>query len=245
MHGVFANRLGVGPGVALGVVALGAGIGLWLTLAPTLAAASNFDACMTEATLAGSVTTDGYVSYHCAGTTAEKLAARPDECPVGRIRPALKSVVRQQQPFDDGLLTSVSWTAGRCWGKCAMRSFDYKETSYGCEVRVYTGHDPDPPEPAPPPVSEEPSPQPLHRPPPRSAPPAQEPRSSRPHRDGPRYSAWSPPPRAWGPPPQPRFWSDRFEGPRRPPYWWGPDWNGPPPYSERPRWDGPGGYYCW
>lgn len=238
MHGSFGDRL-VNKVV----------VGLSLSLLPTVAGAANFDTCMNDAMQAGSVTTDGYVSYHCANATAEKLSARPDECPVGHVRPALKSLVRRQQQLDDGLLTTVAWTAGRCTGSCVMRSFDSQETTYACEVRIYS-HDPEPapPEPPSPQVTEEPSPRPLHRPAPRYPQPAGDDHPHR-HRYPDRYADGSPPPDDWRPPPRPRFWSD---GPRRPRFWWGPDWDGPrpPPYSpvprfpERPPW-GVDGYYCW
>lgn len=113
---------------------------LCLSLIPTVASAtSNFDACIDDAKQAGSsITTDGYVSYRCEHATAEKLSARPDECPVGHVRPALESLARRQQQLDDGLLTTVTWTAGRCTGSCVMRSFDFKDTTYACEVRTYS-----------------------------------------------------------------------------------------------------------
>jgi hypothetical protein len=114
-------------------------LGLCLMLYPAIAAATNFDACVNDATQAGSVTTaDGYISYRCENTTAEKLSARPEECPVGNVKPPLRSLVRTQTQVDDGLLMSLSWRAGRCSGSCEMRSFVSKGAAYNCEVRIYS-----------------------------------------------------------------------------------------------------------
>jgi hypothetical protein len=112
---------------------------LCLMLYPAIAGATNFDACVNDAKQTDSVATaDGYISYRCENTTAEKLAARPDECPVGDVKPPLSSLVRRQTQLDDGLLTSLSWRAGRCSGSCEMRSFDSQEATYNCEVRIYS-----------------------------------------------------------------------------------------------------------
>jgi hypothetical protein len=110
---------------------------LCLMLCPAIANATNFEVCVNEAkTNHNDTTAAGYTSYKCEGTTAEKLLARPDECP-GGTKPSLGSLVRKSRQFDDGLWSSMSWTAGKCIGSCETRSYDSKDTTYLCEVRVY------------------------------------------------------------------------------------------------------------
>jgi len=108
-----------------------------LTLCPALAGATNFEACVNDAKQNNSVVmADGYTAYKCDATTAEKLTARPDECPDG-AKPLLRNLARKYRQLDDGLYTSLSWKAGRCLGSCETRSYDSKDTTYFCEVRIY------------------------------------------------------------------------------------------------------------
>jgi hypothetical protein len=114
------------------------------TLYPAVASAANFDLCVNEAKTNHSDTAAaGYTSYKCEGTTAEKLAARPDEC-AGGPKPSLRNLTRKSQQMDDGLYTVLSWTAGKCSGSCKTRSYDTKDTNYLCELRIY-GDDSRPP----------------------------------------------------------------------------------------------------
>jgi hypothetical protein len=108
-----------------------------LTLYPAIASATNFDVCVNEAkTNHNDTTAEGYTSYKCEGTIAEKLSARPDEC-TGGPKPSLRGITRKSKQLDDGLYSSLSWTAGKCTGSCETRSYDSKDTTYLCEVRVY------------------------------------------------------------------------------------------------------------
>jgi hypothetical protein len=110
---------------------------LCLMLCPAIANATNFEVCVNEAkTNHNDTTAEGYTSYKCESTTAEKLLARPDECP-GGTKPSLRSLVRKSRQFDDGFWSSLSWTAGKCVGSCETRSYDSKDTTFLCEVRVY------------------------------------------------------------------------------------------------------------
>jgi hypothetical protein len=110
---------------------------LCLALCPAIANATNFEVCVNEAkTNHNDAPAEGYASYKCEGTTAEKLLARPDECP-GGTKPSLRNLVRKSRQFDDGVWSSLSWTAGKCVGMCETRSYDSKEPTYLCEVRVY------------------------------------------------------------------------------------------------------------
>jgi hypothetical protein len=207
-------------------------LGLCLALYPAIGHAANFDGCVSDAEQTDSVTTaDGYISYRCESTTAEKLFARPDECPLGNVKPPLRGLVRTQRQLDDGLLTSLSWRAGKCSGSCEMRSFDSKETTYQCEVRIgsddgRTGesdHD------RPPAAGD------------RKA--ANEPRPRRPRWVPPRYSRLAPPRHPDRPySGRPRFYSGRADYPYRPPdYAVVPDYPEPPPlYSDQSDYpDGP------
>jgi hypothetical protein len=110
---------------------------LCFTLSPAIASATNFDLCVNEAKTNHAETAEaGYTVYKCEGMTAEKLAARPDEC-AGGAKPLLRSLSRKVQQFDDGLYAIMSWTAGKCTGSCKTRSYDSRDTNYLCEVRIY------------------------------------------------------------------------------------------------------------
>jgi hypothetical protein len=110
---------------------------LCLVLCPAVASATNFDKCVTEARTNHTETTvEGYTAYKCEGETAEKLSARPDECPGGK-KPDLRNLIRTKQQFDDGLFSKLEWRIGKCSGSCEARSYDNKETHYQCELHVY------------------------------------------------------------------------------------------------------------
>jgi hypothetical protein len=211
--------------------------GLCLTLYPAIATAGNFDACVNDAKQTDSVTTaDGYVSYRCENATAEKLSARPDECPAGNVKPPLRSLVRTQTQLDDGLLTSLSWRAGRCSGSCEMRSFDSREATYNCEVRIYNGDESpaETPRNQPPAAGDRqatPQPRRLRSFPPRYSRLAAGRYPDRPHPVRPPFYADRP-----DYPIRPSLYGDRPDYPRRPPlYAERPDYpRRPPPYAERP-----------
>jgi hypothetical protein len=93
---------------------------------------------MTEAkTKHNDAAAEGYAIYTCEGTTAEKLLARPDECEAGRPKPPLASLKRDRAQKDDGQYSQLIWRAGKCSGVCESRSYDSKDTTYKCELRVY------------------------------------------------------------------------------------------------------------
>jgi hypothetical protein len=111
---------------------------LCVALYPAAATATNFETCMTEAkTNHTDAVAEGYTAYTCEGTTAEKLLARPDECEAGSPKPLLSSLNRQKKQFEYGLYSQLTWRAGRCSGSCEAQSYDSKDTTYKCELRVY------------------------------------------------------------------------------------------------------------
>ncbi len=97
---------------------------------------SNFDACVSEARQKHADSTmDTYTSYKCDGATAQKLAARPDECAAG-IRPPLSRIERKSRQLEDGLYLRMTWQAEMCAGMCEARFYnDSRDTKYLCEVR--------------------------------------------------------------------------------------------------------------
>jgi hypothetical protein len=216
---------------------------LCLMLCPAIANATNFEVCVNEAkTNHNDTTAEGYTSYKCEGTTAEKLLARPDECP-GGAKPSLRSLARKSRQFDDGLWSSLSWTAGKCVGSCETRSYDSKDPTYLCEVRVYddgrpaaeSNREPLPPGPGPGSLRPRPGGPDAGGPGPGSRQAANEARLRR--RPPPAGPAWSPPPRRYsdynrysryGPSFSRRPW---FEQPPPDPY---PYYEG---YRQRPRCD--------
>lgn len=112
---------------------------LCLILYPAIAGATNFEACIYDAKQNNKVTAaTGYTLYKCEGSTAEKLSARPDECPAGNVRPPFASLNRNQTQLSDGLSATVKWTAGKCTGACELRSYDSKDATFTCEVRIYS-----------------------------------------------------------------------------------------------------------
>jgi hypothetical protein len=97
---------------------------------------SNFDACVTDAKQRHTdSTTDTYTSYKCDGATAQKLAARPDEC-TADIRPPLNRIERKSRQLEDGLYLRMIWRTEVCAGMCETRFYnDSRDTKYLCEVR--------------------------------------------------------------------------------------------------------------
>jgi hypothetical protein len=97
---------------------------------------SNFEGCVTQAKeKRGETTTEIYSSWKCDGATAQRLAARPDQCSAD-VKPSLRNVERRTRQLDDGFYTRVVWATDLCAGQCEMRSYnDARETSYLCEVR--------------------------------------------------------------------------------------------------------------
>jgi hypothetical protein len=97
---------------------------------------SNFEACISEAKERHSETTlDDYTSWKCVGATAQRLAARPDQCPAD-VRPLLRNVEHHVRQLDDGYYTRVVWRTNVCAGQCETRFYsDSRETDYLCDVR--------------------------------------------------------------------------------------------------------------
>lgn len=117
-----------------GLVAV-AGLALMCALAP--AHATNFDACVDEAKqYHNDAMSESYASYRCEGKIAERLFARPDECP-GGVKPTLKSLVEKTKRLDDGVYRRLTWTAGKCSGLCEARVFDSKDATFLCELRIH------------------------------------------------------------------------------------------------------------
>jgi hypothetical protein len=78
---------------------------------------------------------ENYLSFKCDGGTAERLAARPDQC-AGDARPPLRNVERSSRQLDDGLYLRIIWRTDVCAGMCEARLYiDARDTSYLCEVR--------------------------------------------------------------------------------------------------------------
>jgi hypothetical protein len=98
--------------------------------------ASNFEACISEAKERRSeTTTEDYTSWRCVGATAQKLAARPDQCPAD-IKPPIRNVEHHVRQLDDGYYTRVVWRTDVCAGQCETRFYnDTRETNYLCDVR--------------------------------------------------------------------------------------------------------------
>jgi hypothetical protein len=101
---------------------------------------SNFDACVTDAKQKHTdSTTDTYTSYKCDGVTAQKLAARPDEC-AADIKPPLNRIERKSRQLEDGLYLRMIWRTEVCAGMCETRFYnDSRDTKYLCEVRRLSG----------------------------------------------------------------------------------------------------------
>jgi hypothetical protein len=101
---------------------------------------SNFDVCVNESKLRHTDSTmPEYLSYKCDGATAQKLAARPDECSADTT-PAFDRIERKSRQLSDGLYLRMTWRTGMCAGMCETRLYDDSRTpSYLCEVRRHIG----------------------------------------------------------------------------------------------------------
>lgn len=101
---------------------------------------SNFETCVSEAKQNHTDTTmENYLSYKCDGPTAQRLAARPDQC-AADVRPPLRSIERRSRQMEDGLYLRMIWRTEACAGMCETKYYnDARETSYLCEVRRHTG----------------------------------------------------------------------------------------------------------
>jgi hypothetical protein len=97
---------------------------------------SHFEACVAEARQRHTDSAmENYLSFKCDGATAERLAARPDQC-AGDVRPSLRNVERRSRQLDDGLYLRIVWRTDVCAGMCETRFYtDARETNYLCEVR--------------------------------------------------------------------------------------------------------------
>jgi hypothetical protein len=98
--------------------------------------ASSFEACVSEARQKHTdAATPTYLSFKCEGATAQKLAARPDQC-FADGRPLLRNIERRSRQLNDGLYLRIIWRTEVCAGLCETRVYnDTRETSYSCEVR--------------------------------------------------------------------------------------------------------------
>jgi len=99
---------------------------------------SNFETCVSEAKQNHTDTTmETYLSYKCDGPTAQRLAARPDQC-TADIKPALRSIERRSRQLEDGLFLRMIWRTEACAGMCETKYYnDARETGYLCEVRKH------------------------------------------------------------------------------------------------------------
>jgi hypothetical protein len=100
---------------------------------------SNFETCISEAKQKhADATMETYLSYKCDGSTAQRLAARPDQC-AADVKPALRNIERRSRQLEDGLYLRMIWRTEVCAGMCETRFYnDARETSYLCEVRRHT-----------------------------------------------------------------------------------------------------------
>src|SRR5262245_38708221 len=96
---------------------------------------SNFDACVSEARQRHTDSvTETYFSYKCDGATAQRLAARPDQC-AADVRPSRNRIERTSRQMDDGLYLRMIWRTSVCAGMCETRFYnDARRTGYLCEV---------------------------------------------------------------------------------------------------------------
>jgi hypothetical protein len=115
---------------------------LCLAVHPAVAAANNFEDCVDSAKQNNNETAaDNYSAYKCEGTIAEKLSARPDECP-GGSKPAVDRLQRGRvmRQLEDGLYLRLSWKVEKCSGVCETTSYVSKDATHLCEVRIYNGN---------------------------------------------------------------------------------------------------------
>ena len=103
---------------------------------------SNFDACVNEARQNHTErVTDTYYSYQCEGATAERLAARPDQCGDG-AKPSQSQLKSSLQQVEDGLYLRMKWRTGMCAGLCEARLYaDDREATHKCELHILMGID--------------------------------------------------------------------------------------------------------
>jgi hypothetical protein len=101
---------------------------------------SNFDACVNESKQRHTDSTmPDYLSYKCDGATAQKLAARPDECSAD-VKPTLNDIEHKSRQLIDGLYLRMTWRTEVCAGMCETRFYDdARNPSYLCEVRRHVG----------------------------------------------------------------------------------------------------------
>jgi hypothetical protein len=99
---------------------------------------SNFDACVSDAQQKHTDSTmDNYTSWKCDGATAQRLAARPDQCSAD-VRPSRTE--RKSRQLEDGLYLRIIWRTQVCAGMCEIRFYnDSRDPSYLCEVRRHIG----------------------------------------------------------------------------------------------------------
>jgi hypothetical protein len=97
---------------------------------------SNFDTCIAESRQRHTDSTmPDYWSYKCDGATAQKLAARPDECSADTL-PRSDRIEHKSRQLRDGLYLRMIWRTGVCAGMCETRFYsDSRGPSYLCEVR--------------------------------------------------------------------------------------------------------------
>ena len=100
---------------------------------------SNFETCISEAKQKhADATMETYLSYKCDGPTAQRLAARPDQCAMD-VKPALRNIERRSRQLEEGLYLRMIWRTEACAGMCETTLYnDARETSYLCEVRRHT-----------------------------------------------------------------------------------------------------------
>lgn len=105
-------------------------------------AISNFDTCVNEARQNHTERVkENFYSYECRGITAEKLAARPDQCG-NDVKPALSAVKNLMEPDEAGLVLTTKWRTTRCAGRCLTTLYaDSRETTHTCELRKLIGVD--------------------------------------------------------------------------------------------------------
>lgn len=101
---------------------------------------SNFDACVNEARQNHTERVkENFYSYECHGATAEKLAARPDQCG-NDVKPAQSQLKNGLQQVEDGLYLTTTWRTTRCAGLCQTRLYaDTRQTTHTCELRRLIG----------------------------------------------------------------------------------------------------------
>ena len=97
---------------------------------------TNFDTCVSEAQQRHADSTmENYLSFKCDGITAQKLAARPDQCN-DDAKPSLRNIERKFRQLADGLYLRMIWRTHVCAGMCETRIYnDGRDTNYLCEVR--------------------------------------------------------------------------------------------------------------